>query len=75
MRVVGDKSSLPKALKNVFFSESLVEGSSEREEEFRLADMRDLGLDKVLDFSAVHLLQDIVTTDVERLYKMRGIGR
>ena len=57
------------------FSESLVEGGSKRKEELELSDISDLGLNKVLNLSAIYLLKDTITTNIERLDKMRGIGR
>ena len=72
---MGDESSPPKSPENVLFGECPAEGGFEREEEFRLGDMYDPGLDKLVDFGAEHLLQDAITTDIERLCKVRGMGR
>ena len=44
-----------------------MEGSFKCKEELRLGDVHDLGLDEVLNFSTVHLLQDAVTTNIKRL--------
>jgi hypothetical protein len=55
--------------------ESPAEGGFKRKEELGLSDVRDPHLNKVLDFNTIHLLQDAITTDIERLGKVRGIGR
>jgi hypothetical protein len=75
MRVVRDKSRSPKAPKNIFLGESPAEGGLEREKELGLGDVRNPGLDEERDFGTIHCLQDTVTADIERLGKVRRMGR
>jgi hypothetical protein len=54
---------------------SLVEGGFKCKEELGLSNVRNPGLDEERDFGIVYLLQDAITTNIERLGKMRGMGR
>ena len=59
-----DKSGPSKTSKNVFFGKSTVKGGPKRKEELKLCNVGNLSLNKMLDFSAIHLLKDAKTTYV-----------